>query len=105
MCVYVCVCVCVCIMCVRVCVCVLDNSYCGIDVLESTLNQEAKTCPSVENPLEATLTGGGITSSHSVEKREYARLLNESTAYAHRNPPRRFFVWKSSPPMRKRTAH
>jgi len=53
-------------------------------VLEKALNQETKTCHSVEEPLEATLISCYVIDSHSREKEEYARLLNESIAYTHR---------------------
>jgi len=65
-----------------------DDSCCKVDILERTLNQEAKTFHSVEDPLEVALIGCHVTDSHSMEKEEYARLLNESTAYAHRKFPK-----------------
>jgi len=61
-----------------------DDSCCRVDILESTLNQEAKAHHSVEDPLEAALIGRHVTGLHSREKEEYARLLNESTTYVHR---------------------
>ena len=66
----------------------LDDSCCRADVLERALNQEAKTCHYVGDPLEATLIGCYVTNSHSGEKEEYARLFNESTAYTHRQSPK-----------------
>jgi len=51
------------------------------------LNQEAKTYHSVEDPLEAALISCHVTRSYSGEKEGYARLLNESTTYAHRQYP------------------
>jgi len=68
----------------------IDDSCCRVDILESTLNQEAKTCHSVEDPLEAALIGCHVTGFHSGEKEGYARLLNESTTYTDRRFPRRF---------------
>jgi len=53
-----------------------DDSCYRVNILESTLNQEAKTCHSVQDPLEAALIGCHVTGSHSGEKEEYARLLN-----------------------------
>ena len=65
-----------------------DDSCYRVDVRERTLNQEAKTCHLVEDPLEAALIGYHVTGSYSGENEEYARLLNESTAYAHRKSPK-----------------
>ena len=65
----------------------IDDSCCRVDILESTLNQEVKTCHLVEGSLEAALIGYHVTGSHLVEKEEYARLLNQSTIYAHRQSP------------------
>jgi len=62
----------------------LGDSCCKVGVLERAPNQEAKTCHYVGNPLEVTLIGCYMTSSHSGENDEYARLLNESVAYTHR---------------------
>jgi len=62
----------------------IDDSCCRVEILESTLNQEAKTYHLVENLLEAALLGYHVSGSHSGEKDEYAKLLNESTTYAHR---------------------
>jgi len=59
----------------------LGDSCCRVDVLEKALNQEAKTHHSMEDPLEVMLIGCYVTDSHLVERGEYARLLNESTAY------------------------
>jgi len=64
-----------------------DDSCCRVDILKSTLNQDAKTCQSVEDPLEAALINCHIIGSQSREKENYARLLNESTTYAHRKFP------------------
>ena len=60
------------------------DSCCRVDILEKALNQEGKTHLSVEDPLEAALIGCHITNSGSGEKEEYARLLNDSTAYLPR---------------------
>ena len=62
----------------------INDSCCRVDVLERALNQEAKTCHSVEDLLEAALVSCHVTRSYSREKDEYARLLNESTTYTHR---------------------
>jgi len=64
-----------------------DDSCCRVNILERTLNHEAKTYHSVHEPLEATLIDFHATGSHSVEKEEYARLINKSTAYAYRQSP------------------
>jgi len=61
-----------------------DESCCRVDKLKRTLNQEAKTCHSVEDLLEVALIDCLITGSHSGDKEEYARFINESTAYAHK---------------------
>ena len=60
------------------------DSCCRVDVLEKALNQEGKAQFSVEDPLEAALIGCYATDSCSGEKEEYARLLNDSTAYMPR---------------------
>jgi len=62
----------------------LDEMCCRVDMLERAVNQEAMTCHSVEDPLEAALIGFHVTSSHSEENKEYARLLNTSTTYTPR---------------------
>jgi len=62
----------------------LSDSCCRVDVLERALNEEAKTCCFVEDPLEIGLISCYVTGSHSGEQEEYARLLNESTAYRPR---------------------
>jgi len=61
-----------------------DASCCKVDILESTLNQEAKAHHSVEDPLEATLIDCHVTGLQLREKEEYARILNDYTNYAHR---------------------
>ena len=43
------------------------------------------------DPLKAALIGCYVTDSHSGEKEEYARLLNESTAYTPRQSPKEVF--------------
>jgi len=65
------------------------DSCCVVEALEKALNQEAKTQHSVEDPLKAALIC--VTDSHSGEKEEYARLLNESTAYTPRQSPKEIF--------------
>jgi len=42
-----------------------DDSCYRVDILERTLNQEAKTCHLMEDPLEATLINCHVTGSHS----------------------------------------
>ena len=56
------------------------DSCCRVDVLEKALNEERKARFSVEDPLEAALTGCHVINSGSDEKEEYARLLNEFPA-------------------------
>ena len=60
---------------------ILDATCCKVDMLGKALNQEAMTCHSIEDPLEAILICCHVISSHIEEKEEYARLLNESVAY------------------------
>jgi len=60
------------------------NLCCRVDVLEKTLNQEATTQHSIEDPLEAVLISCYVTDSYSGKKGDYARLLNESIAYTPR---------------------
>ena len=79
----------------------LDDSYYRVDILERALNQKAMIGCSVEDPLEGALIVCHVIGSHSKEKEEYARLLNESTIFTHRQSPRRFLVWRSSPPKSK----
>jgi len=62
-----------------------DDTCYRVDVLERVLSQEAMTCHSVEDPLEAALIGCHMTGSHSGKKEEYARLLNISTTYTPRH--------------------
>ena len=61
-----------------------SDSCCRVDVLEKALNQEVKTQHSVEDPLEVALICYYATGSHLGENEDYARLLNESTAYTPR---------------------
>ena len=64
------------------------DSCCRVDGPERALNQEAKTCHYVGDPLEVILISCYVIDSHSGEKEQYARLLNESTTYTHRQSPR-----------------
>ena len=67
----------------------LDYPYCRVDVLEKMLNQEALICHSMGDPLETALIGYGVTKPQARGKEEYARLLNASTAYAHKQCPKK----------------
>ena len=64
----------------------LNDTCCGVDLLERALNHEAMTRHYVEDPLEASLIDYHMTDSQSGE-REYARLLDASTAYMRRQSP------------------
>jgi len=64
------------------------DSCCRVDVLEKVLNLKVKTHHSVGDPIEDVLISYYVTDSHSGEKEEYARLLNESTAYTPRQSPK-----------------
>jgi len=66
----------------------LDDTCCRVDVLEKALSQEALTFHSAEDPIEAALVACHVTGSHLEEKEEYARLLNTSTTYMHRQSPK-----------------
>jgi len=82
-----------------------DNSCCRVNILERTLNQKAKTRHSMEDPLEAALIGCHVTSSHSGEKEEYAKLLNESIAYAHRQFPKEVLNVEELPSKEEEKSH
>jgi len=64
-----------------------DDTCCRVNMLERALSQEAMTCHSVEDPLEAALIGFHMTGSHSGKKEEYDRLLNISTGHTPRHSP------------------
>ena len=79
----------------------IDDSCCRVDILERALNLEANTCQSVEDPLEAALIGCHVTGSHSGEKEEYVRLLNESTVYAPRQSYKEILSVEESIPKKE----
>jgi len=68
------------------------DSCCKVDVLEKALNQEGKAQFSAKDPLDAALIGCYTTNPCSGEKEEYARLLNESTAYMPRQSHREILI-------------
>ena len=65
----------------------LDYTCCRVNALDKVLNQEAMPRHSVEDPLEVILISYNVMDSHTGEKEEYARLLNTSSAYTHKQSP------------------
>ena len=62
----------------------LGDTYCSLDVLEKTLNQEAMTYQSMEDLIEVALIDSHVISAKIEEKEDYVRPFNASTAYTHR---------------------
>ena len=81
------------------------DSCCRVDVLEKALNEEGKARFSVEDPLEAALTGCHVINSVRMRRRSTPDSSMSLLPTCPGSPIETSLMWRSLPLRRKRNAH